>query len=179
VQAVLPANSVVVNDAGNFSVFLHRQWRFTEPRTQAAPISGAMGYAVPGAVGAALARPHRQVLAVAGDGGFLMTAAELETAARLGVGIKVLVLQNGLYGTIAMHQARGGLPIDACGISGVDLAGLSRSLGATAVECDSEDQLGDAAAEFAKADGPAVMVVRTDPDVIAPGASLAALGGAA
>lgn len=177
VRAVLPDNSVVVNDAGNFSVFLHRQWMFTEPRTQAAPISGAMGYAVPGAVGAALARPDRQVLAVAGDGGFLMTATELETAARLGLGIKVLVLQNGLYGTIAMHQARGGLPVNACDISGVDLAGLSRSLGATAVECDAEDQLGDGAAEFAEADGPAVMVVRTDPDVIAPGISLAALGG--
>ena len=179
VQAVLPSNSVVVNDAGNFSVFLHRQWVFTEPRTQAAPISGAMGYAVPGAIGAALARPDRQVLAVAGDGGFLMTANELETATRLGVGIKVLVLQNGLYGTIAMHQARGGLPINACDISGVDLAGLSRSLGAAAVECDSEDQLADAAAEFAAVDGPAVMVVRTDPDVIAPGTSLSALGGAA
>lgn len=179
VRAVLPDNSVVVNDAGNFSVFLHRQWMFTEPRTQAAPISGAMGYAVPGAVGAALARPDRQVLAVAGDGGFLMTATELETAVRLGVGIKVLVLQNGLYGTIAMHQARGGLPVNACDISGVDLAGLSRSLGATAVGCDAEDQLGDAAAEFAEADGPAVMVVRTDPDVIAPGLSLTALGGRA
>jgi acetolactate synthase-1/2/3 large subunit len=178
VRAVLPENSVVVNDAGNFAIFLHRQWIFSEPRTQAGPTSGAMGYAVPGAVGAALARPDRQVLAVAGDGGFLMTASELETAARLGVGIKVLVLQNGLYGTIAMHQARGGLPVSACDISGVDLAGLSRSLGATAVECDAEDQLRDAATEFAKTDGPAVMVVRTDPDVIAPGTSLAALGGA-
>jgi acetolactate synthase-1/2/3 large subunit len=78
-----------------------------------------------------------------------------------------------------MHQARGGLPVQACDISGVDLAGLSRSLGATAVECDAEDQLADAAAEFAKVDGPAVMVVRTDPDVIAPGASLKALGGRA
>lgn len=172
-----PAGSVITNDAGNFSVYLHRQWMFDQPATQAAPISGAMGYAVPGAIGAALARPERPVIAVAGDGGFLMTATELETAVRLGTGIKVLVLQNGLYGTIAMHQAKSGLGVNACDISGVDLAGLSRSLGAHAIECTHESELVDASRALMKHEGPAVMVVRTDPDVIAPGASLAALGG--
>ena len=179
VQAAAPEDTVVVNDAGNFSVYLHRQWMFEQPHTQAAPISGAMGYAVPGAVGAALARPGSPVLAVAGDGGFLMTATELETAVRLGVGVKVLVLQNRLYGTIAMHQARAGNTISACDIGDVDLAGLARSLGAHAMECTHEDQLRDAAAELMSHEGPAVMVVRTDPDVLAPGTSLAALTGAA
>lgn len=174
-RAVAPANTLVVNDAGNFSVYLHRQWVFSEPRTQAAPISGAMGYAVPGAIGAALARPDRQVLGVAGDGGFLMTATELETAARLGLNVKVLVLQNGLYGTIAMHQARTGLPVRGCDISTVDVAGLARALGARALECDAEDQLADGAAELMSVDGPAVMVVRTDPDVLGPGTSLSEL----
>jgi len=179
VQAVAPPGTVVVNDAGNFSVFLHRQWMFREPHTQAGPISGAMGYAVPGAIGASLARPHSPVLAVAGDGGFLMTAIELETAARLGAGIKVLVLQNGLYGTIAMHQARAGFSTSASHIDTVDLAGLARALGVHALECSEESQLADAATELWQHDGPAVMVVRTDPDVIAPGISLAALAGGA
>jgi acetolactate synthase-1/2/3 large subunit len=108
-----------------------------------------------------------------------MTAAELETAVRLGVGIKVLVLQNRLYGTIAMHQARAGNTISGCDIGDVDIAGLARSLGAHALECTAEDQLRDAAAELMAHEGPAVMVVRTDPDVIAPGTSLASLRGGA
>lgn len=179
VQAASAPGTVVVNDAGNFSVYLHRQWVFEQPRTQAGPISGAMGYAVPGAVGAALARPGSPVLAVAGDGGFLMTANELETAARIGAGIKVLVLQNRLYGTIAMHQARAGNTISGCDIGDVDIAGLARSLGAHALVCTEEDQLGDTAAELMAHDGPAVMVVRTDPDVIAPGTLLTTLTGGA
>ena len=179
VQAASALGTVVVNDAGNFSVYLHRQWLFEQPRTQAGPISGAMGYAVPGAVGAALARPGSPVLAVAGDGGFLMTANELETAVRMGAGIKVLVLQNRLYGTIAMHQARAGNTISGCDIGDVDIAGLARSLGAHALVCTEEDQLADAAAELVAHEGPAVMVVRTDPDVIAPGTSLRTLTGGA
>lgn len=177
VQRVADPGTVVANDAGNFSVYLHRQWVFREAATQAAPISGAMGYAVPGAIGAALARPDRPVLGVAGDGGFLMTAVELETAAREQVPVKMLVLQNGLYGTIAMHQAAGGHPVSACDISGVDLPGLARSLGAHAIAVDAEDQLVDAARELIDHPGPAVMVVRTDPDVIAPGRSLAQIAG--
>lgn len=177
VQSASEPGTVVVNDAGNFSVYLHRQWMFREPRTQAAPVSGAMGYAVPGAIGAALARPDRPVLAVAGDGGFLMTAVELETAVRLGVNIKVLVLQNGLYGTIAMHQAGSGRSVSACDISAVDIASLSRALGAHAIECDDDSSLQGVARELMRHDGPAVMVVRTDPDIILPGRSLTGLAG--
>lgn len=178
VQDAAAAGTVVVNDAGNFSVYLHRQWVFTEPATQAAPISGAMGYAVPGAIGAALARPGRPVLGVAGDGGFLMTAVELETAVREGADVKMLVLQNGLYGTIAMHQAVGGHPVSACDIGSVDIAGLASALGAHAVRADTEEDLPDAAVELMAHPGPAVLVVRTDPDVIAPGRSLRTMTGA-
>lgn len=178
VQAAADPGTIVVNDAGNFSVYLHRQWVFRHPQTQAAPISGAMGYAVPGAVGAGLARPDRPVLGVAGDGGFLMTSSELETAVRHGVGIKMLVLQNGLYGTIAMHQAASGRPVAASDISAVDLAGLSRALGAAALTCDDESHLPDAAHELMKHDGPAVLVVTTDRDLIAPGRTLSGLIGA-
>ena len=177
VQAAAPPHTIVVNDAGNFSVYLHRQWIFTEPLTQAAPISGAMGYAVPGGVGAALARPSHTILAVAGDGGFLMTASELETASRLGLNLKVLVLQNGLYGTIAMHQAASGRTVSASDISSVDIAGVARALGVHALECSDEADLPAAAQEFMNHQGPALLVVRTDPDIIAPGRLLSELGG--
>jgi acetolactate synthase-1/2/3 large subunit len=170
--------TVVVNDAGNFSVYLHRQWVFSEAGTQAAPISGAMGYAVPGAVGASLARADRPVLAVAGDGGFLMTCTELETSVRLGLNIKVLVLQNGLYGTIAMHQAASGRAVSASDISTVDIAGIARALGAHAFECFDKESLAGVAEAFMSQQGTSVMVVHTDPDIIAPGRSLSAMLGA-
>jgi len=78
----LPADAIMVNDAGNFSLFCHRYWPFDHPHTQLGPTSGAMGYAVPAAIGAQLAAPSRRVVALAGDGGFLMTGQELETAVR-------------------------------------------------------------------------------------------------
>lgn len=177
VQAAAPPHTIVVNDAGNFSVYLHRQWVFTHPLTQAAPVSGAMGYAVPGGVGAALARPTNTVLAVAGDGGFLMTASELETASRLGLNLKVLVLQNGLYGTIAMHQAASGRAVTASDISSVDIAGIARALGVQAWECSEEKDLPDSAKEFMNHEGPALLVVRTNPDIIAPGRFLSEMVG--
>lgn len=178
VQSAADPSTIVVNDAGNFSAYLHRQWIFRHPHTQAAPISGAMGYAAPGAVGAGLALPGRPVVGVAGDGGFLMTSAEVETAVRLGVDIKMLVLQNGLYGTIAMHQAASGRPVSASDISAVDIAALSRALGAHALECNEETTLHDAAHELMKHEGPAVLVVKTDRDLIAPGRTLSGLMGA-
>lgn len=170
----LPADAVMVNDAGNFAAFCHRYWPFEHPHTQLGPTSGAMGYAVPAAVGAQLAAPDRRVVALAGDGGFLMTGQELETAARCGAPVLVVVFQNGLYGTIAQHQARATGRPAAVDIGLVDLAGFARSLGATAVTVEHPDQLDDAFAA-ATAEQPHVVVVRTDPDVIAPAATLSAL----
>ncbi|MGH3359450.1 MAG: thiamine pyrophosphate-dependent enzyme, partial [Nocardioidaceae bacterium] len=143
----LPDDAIVANDAGNFSVFGHRYWRFTHPRTQVAPISGAMGYAVPAAVGASLAAPDRTVVALVGDGGFLMTGQELETAVRCDVSPVVVVFQNRMYGTIAMHQARSIGRLAAVDIGGVDLEGYARALGATARsvsdQCDLDATLHD------------------------------------
>jgi acetolactate synthase-1/2/3 large subunit len=167
-------DTILVNDAGNFSAFAHRYWRFSTPRTQLGPVSGAMGYAVPGAVGAQLAAPQRRVVALAGDGGFLMTGVELETAVRTGAPVTVVVFQNGLYGTIAMHQARASGRTAGVGISPVDIVAFSRSLGAYAVAVDRPDDLDDALHAL-PADSPAVLAVRTDPDVISPGATLSGL----
>src|SRR5262249_10371582 len=100
VTAALPPEAIVVNDAGNFAGWVHRYHRFRLAGTQAAPSSGAMGYAVPASIGAKLARPERPVVAFVGDGGFLMTGQELVTAVQEGLPVKVVLSDNGAYRTI-------------------------------------------------------------------------------
>jgi acetolactate synthase-1/2/3 large subunit len=174
-REVLPEDCVVTNDAGNFSVFLHRFWPYNHPRTQLAPTSGAMGYAVPAAVGAQIARPDSRVVAVAGDGGFLMTGQELETAARYKLPITVIVMRNGMYGTIAMHMANRYRATAATDILDVDCAQFARSLGATGISVTSGDDLAPAIAAALATDGPTVVDVQIDPDRISPRATLTSL----
>ena len=111
VQRLAPADTVYTNGAGNYSGWLHRYCRYYalqhHGRTQLAPTSGAMGYGVPAAVAAALLYPHRTVVNIAGDGDFLMTGQELATASGYGAKRLVsIVVDNGTYGTIRMHQER-------------------------------------------------------------------------
>lgn len=101
-----PDSTAIVTDAGNFSAWVSRYYRFTRPRTHFGPISGAMGYAMPGSVGVATADPSRPVVALAGDGGFAMTMNELAVAKANGLHIIVLVFVNHLLGTIRMHQEK-------------------------------------------------------------------------
>jgi acetolactate synthase-1/2/3 large subunit len=166
--AAAPPGTIVTNDAGNFSIFLHRYWKYTAPRTQAAPTSGAMGYAVPGGIGAALAFPGRPVLAVAGDGGFLMTGQEVETAVREGVPLVVAVLRNGLYGTIAMHQMRAFGRVAGINISDVDIAGFAESLGAVGLRPRDTAELRDMAAEAFRSGRTTVIDIPIDPAVLKP-----------
>jgi len=173
----LPADTIVTNDAGNFSVFGHRYWRFTQPRTQVAPISGAMGYAVPAAVAAALAAPGRTVLALVGDGGFLMSGQEIETACRCAAAPLIVIFQNHLYGTIAMHQARSVGRTAAIDIGHVDLEAFACSLGATARSVTDSGDLDAALDNLLAVSGPRVLVVHTDPDILTPTAKLSDLLG--
>lgn len=105
-QDTLPSDAIITNDAGNFAGWLHAFYRFTEPHTYIGPTSGAMGYGMPAALGAKLAHPDRVVVSLSGDGGFMMTMQELETAARYNIPIISLVFNNAMYGTIRMHQER-------------------------------------------------------------------------
>jgi acetolactate synthase I/II/III large subunit len=173
----LPADTVVTNDAGNFSAFLHLYWRYNEPLTQLAPANGAMGYAVPAGVAAALVAPDRTVAAVCGDGGFLMTGQEVETAVRLGARLIVVVMRNGQYGTIAMHQLRQTGRMSAVTIGEVDIAGLATSLGATGVAVERELDLDRAFSEARQRDGVTVLDIRTDPDLTTPALRLSDLRG--
>lgn len=159
-----PARSIVVNDAGNFSGWVARYQRWNEPFTYLGPTSGAMGYALPAAIGARLARPDVPVVAIAGDGGFLMTGVELETAVRLGVGVGMLVIDNANYGTIRMHQDRtGSVATSSSRLGHVDFAGLARSLGAEAITVESDDQVADAIDALLTTDVPLLVDVKVDP----------------
>ena len=159
VQRLAPADTVYTNGAGNFSAWLHRYTRYCglqhHGRTQLAPTSGAMGYGVPAAVAASLLYPERTVVNLAGDGDFLMTGQELATASAHGAGrgrgkLISIVVDNGTYGTIRMHQER-----EYPGrVSGSDLranpdfAALARAYGwhATPVEATAEFEPAFAAA---------------------------------
>jgi acetolactate synthase-1/2/3 large subunit len=103
-------NAILTNGAGNYSGWLHRHYRYPglqrNGRSQLAPTSGAMGYGLPAAVAAALLQPERTVINLAGDGDFLMTGQELATATAHGAKLISIVVDNGSYGTIRMHQER-------------------------------------------------------------------------
>ena len=102
----LPPETIVTNGAGNFAIWVHRFFQYAGFRTQLGPTSGAMGYGVPAGISARLVHPDRPVLAFAGDGDFLMNGQELATAAQYDVKVIFFVVNNGMYGTIRMHQER-------------------------------------------------------------------------
>ncbi len=103
-RAALPQTAIVTSGAGNYAAWLHRFFAHGEFRTQLAPGSGAMGYAVPAAIAAKILESEREVVCVAGDGCFLMASQELATAAALQLKIIFIIVNNAAYGTIRMHQ---------------------------------------------------------------------------
>jgi acetolactate synthase-1/2/3 large subunit len=134
-----------------------------------------MGYGVPAAVAAKLAAPDRTVVACCGDGGFLMTGQEIETAVRYGVGIIVIVFRNRLHGTIAMHQKLALGRTAGVEIGEVDLAGYARSLGAEGRTVRDPDGLAPAMEAALASDTVTLLDVVTDPDVISPSTTLSEL----
>ncbi|MGH3354762.1 MAG: thiamine pyrophosphate-dependent enzyme [Nocardioidaceae bacterium] len=176
-RRILPADVILTNDAGNFSTFCHSRWRFQTPGTQLGPTSGAMGYGVPAAVGAALAMPDRPVVGLVGDGGFLMTGFEIETAVREQAQVVIIVFQNEMYGTIALHQARTARRLAGVDISQVDLSAIAKGLGAEATTVSDPAEMDSALHDAIAAPGPFVVTVRTDPDVLTPRARLSTLLG--
>jgi acetolactate synthase-1/2/3 large subunit len=174
-RAQLPPSAVVANGAGNYAAWLHRFFAHDEFPTQAAPGSGAMGYAVPAAIAAQLAFPERAVVSVAGDGCFLMASQELATAVALDLPIVFLVVNNGSYGTIRMHQEARfpGRPM-ATALVNPDFVALAQAYGLAAFRVAAT---GEFAAAFARARthaGPALIELVTSIDDIAPGRRLGA-----
>jgi len=172
----LPEDAIVTNGAGNFAVWLNRHFRYKRGRTQLAPTSGSMGYGVPSAVAAAIAFPQRTVIAWAGDGDFLMNGQELATAAQYGAAPIVVVVNNGMYGTIRMHQERE-YPgrVSGTELGNPDFAAYARAFGGHGERVEETAQFAPAF-ERARASGKlAVIEVRIDPEAITPNTTLSAL----
>jgi len=184
-QASLPADTVFTNGAGNYSGWLHRYCRYPglqhHGRTQLAPTSGAMGYGFPAAVAAALLFPQRTVLNIAGDGDFLMTGQELATATGYGARkLLCVVVDNGTYGTIRMHQERE-YPgrVSGSDLFNPDFAALARAYGWHAEFCDRTEDFAPALARALAAGRPALIHLKLDSDVITSRGTLSAIRAAA
>jgi acetolactate synthase I/II/III large subunit len=165
----LAEDAIVTNGAGNYTVWVHRYFRYRQPRTELAPISGAMGYGVPAGIAAKLRYPERQVVTFAGDGCFLMYPQELATAVQHNANVIILVANNGMYGTIRMHQERR-YPgrVIGTGIAGPDFVGLAHSFGAFAERIENTAAFPDAFLRAAAAARPSVLELRMDPMQISP-----------
>jgi len=165
----LPDDAIVCNGAGNYTGWVHRFFRYKQPGTELAPVSGAMGYGVPAAIAAKLRHPHRSVVAFVGDGCFMMYPQELATAMQNNANVVILVVNNGTYGTIRMHQERR-YPgrVIATDLVNPDMVALARSFGAFAERVETT---GGFAAAFQRAltsGRPALLDLRVDPAQISP-----------
>jgi acetolactate synthase-1/2/3 large subunit len=169
-------NAIVCNGAGNYATWVHRLFRYRGYRTQLAPYSGSMGYGVPAAVAAKLLHPERVVLSWNGDGCFLMNGQEFATAVQYGLAIVFVVIDNGMYGTIRMHQERH-YPGRVSGTSLVnpDFAALARAYGAVGLTVTRTEEFAGAFERALAAGGPALVHVRLDAQALTPNASLDAL----
>jgi acetolactate synthase-1/2/3 large subunit len=170
---VLPGDAIVANGAGNFAAWLHRFYRHRRFGTQLAPTSGAMGFGLPAGIGAKIVHPEREVVAVAGDGDFMMCAQELATAVQYGANLVTLVVDNGAYGTMRMHQERDfpGRTI-ATDLRNPDLVAFARSFGAWAGRVETTAEFAPALAAARAAGRPALIHLITDLADIAPGRTL-------
>ncbi len=176
----LPEDAIVTNGAGNFASWLHRHFQYKRWRTQLAPTSGSMGYSVPAAVAAKIAEPGRSVVALAGDGEFLMNGQEFATAMQYGAAIIVLVVNNGMYGTIRMHQERE-YPgrVSGSELANPDFAAYARAFGGHG---ETVERTADFAPAFQRAlasGKPAIVELKIDPEAITPSATLSGLRAAA
>ncbi|MEJ7929968.1 thiamine pyrophosphate-binding protein [Ramlibacter sp. AN1015] len=165
----LPDDAILTNGAGNYTVWLHRFYRYRQGRTQLAPTCGAMGYGLPAALAAKLRHPQRTVVCFAGDGCFLMYPQELVTAMEYGISVIVLVIDNGMYGTIRMHQEKR-FPgrVSGTALRGPDFVALARACGAHAERVERTEDFADAFARAQAAARPALLHLRTDPRQITP-----------
>jgi len=177
-RKVLPADSILCNGAGNFSAWWHRYWPYAAHTSQLAPTAGAMGYGTPAGVAAALRYPDRQVVVLAGDGDFLMNGQELSTAVRHGCRMLVIVVDNGSYGTIRMHQERRyPARISGTDLVNPDFAALARAYGAWAETVEETTQFAPALARAQEQPGVALLHLKTDVEFIGPGATISGLRG--
>lgn len=166
-QNQLPKDAILTNDAGNFAGWLHLFYQFLETNTYVGPTSGAMGYGMPAALGAKLAQPSRKVVSLSGDGGFMMTMQEIETAVRYKIPILSLVFNNKMYGTIRMHQEihYPNKPIGT-DLGQVSFTEIAISLGAKSYYVRTIEEFDIALKKALHCNQPVVIEIETDPNQI-------------
>jgi acetolactate synthase-1/2/3 large subunit len=175
-KKAMPADTIICNGAGNYSGWWHRYWQYGGYGTQLAPTAGAMGYGLPAAIAASLRHPNRTVVALAGDGDFLMNGQELATAVQHGASILVIVVDNSAYGTIRMHQERE-FPgrVSATSLNNPDFAALARAYGCWAETVDETAAFTPALARALAQPGVRLLHLKTDLEQITAGTTLTAI----
>jgi acetolactate synthase-1/2/3 large subunit len=172
----LPDDAIITNGAGNYTNWIHRFYPYRGFATQLAPQSGAMGYGVPSAVAAKIVRPESPVVSFSGDGCFLMCGQEIATARQYDLGIVFIVVNNGTYGTIRMHQERF-YPGRVIGTDLInpDFAALAKAYGLAAETVERTEDFAAAFGRASAAGGPALIELRIEQDQISPRATLSGL----
>jgi acetolactate synthase I/II/III large subunit len=172
----LPADAILTNGAGNYTVWLHRLYHYRPYRTQLAPYNGSMGYGVPAAVAAKAVHPQRVVVSWNGDGCFQMNGQEMATAVQYGLNVIFVVVDNGMYGTIRMHQEREyPARVYATDLVNPDFAALARAYGAYAEAVTRTDEFAPALDRALNANRPALLWLKVDPQAITMNATIDAL----
>jgi acetolactate synthase-1/2/3 large subunit len=165
----LPADAILTNGAGNYTVWCHLYYVFRRYRTQLAPCSGAMGYGIPAAIAAKVVHPERTVVCVSGDGDFLMSGHELSAAVQEKLAIVVLVVNNGMYGTIRMHQERL-FPgrVASTDLVDPDFVAWARAFGGYGESVVRSEDFPAALERALGQERPALLELRVDPEAITP-----------
>ncbi|MFQ6553596.1 thiamine pyrophosphate-binding protein [Aestuariibius insulae] len=169
----LPEEAILTNGAGNYAAWLHRYFVYKRFGTQLAPTSGSMGYGFPAAIAAALEHRGRPVVCFAGDGCFQMTLNETSTAAQYGVDVTVIVVNNGRYGTIRMHQEKT-YPgrVSGTELANPDFAALARAYGGQGWVVERTDDFPAIYQEVADCSGLRIIELKVDPEALSTGQSL-------
>jgi acetolactate synthase-1/2/3 large subunit len=170
----LPDDAILCNGAGNYAAWIHRFFRFRRFGQHVAPTSGSMGYGVPAAVAMKRLYPERPVVCIAGDGDFLMNGQEFATAVQYGLPFVVVIADNGIYGTIRMHQEREypGRTI-ATELCNPDFAAYARAFGGFGVSVENTADFPAAFKEAQASGKPAIIRLAIDPEAITPMTTLA------
>ena len=168
-EKTLPEDAVICNGAGNFATWMHRFHRFRGYATQGAPTSGSMGYGLPAGVAAKEMFPGREVIVWAGDGDFLMHGQEFAAAVQYGLPIVVVILNNGIYGTIRMHQERD-YPgrVSGTELRNPDFAAYARAFGGHGETVETTEEFAPAFERARSSGKPAIIEVKLDPEAITP-----------
>jgi acetolactate synthase-1/2/3 large subunit len=173
---LIPRNAVLCNGAGNFAAWLHRFYPYGPFRTQLAPANGSMGYGLPAAITAKLLDPQRVAIAFCGDGDFMMTCQELATAMRYDAYPIVIIVNNGILGTIRMHQEREFKNrVLGTGLTNPDFIKLAESFGMPGYRVSKTAEFAAAFAAALKSKTGAVIELILDPEIISPSKLLSKL----